>query len=200
MKKLLLLTLLVYLITPCLSFSQTADAAKPERMRPALIVIDIQNAFLPHMDQSEVEKSMQNINLYINLFRSKGFPIVRIYHHDIKYGYGPQPDTEPFEFPTSVLIKPDDAKVIKHYGDGFNKTELDKVLKEKNVNTVFLCGLSAVGCVLATYIGAENYDYTAFLIKDALISHKAAYTENIENIFSALGYEAINVMLDNAEK
>ena len=200
MKKLFLLLLNTVLMFSSLSFSQGNDAAKPERMRPALLVIDIQNAFLPHMDKTEAESAMENINFYINLFRAKGFPIIRIYHSDIKYGYGPKEDSKEFEFPDSVLIKPDDPKVIKHYGDAFNKTDLDKVLKENDVNTVFLCGLSSVGCVLATYIGAENHDYSAFLVKYALISHKSEYTKNIEDIFEALGYTAINTMLDNAEK
>jgi nicotinamidase-related amidase len=152
------------------------------------------------MDKADVEPAMGYINMYINFFRKNGFPIIRIYHSDLKYGYGPKEGSEEFEFPKSVLIKPDDPKVIKHYGDAFNKTELDKILKEKKVNTIFLCGLSAVGCVLATYIGAEDHDYSAFFLKDAVISHKAAYTKNIEDIFDALGYEAVNVMLDNAEK
>jgi len=143
---------------------------------------------------------MENISLYINFFRGKGFPIIRIYHSDLKYGFGPKEGTEQFEFPNTVPIKEEDARVVKHYPDGFNKTDLDKVLKEKKVNTVFLCGLSAVGCVLATYIGAENFDYTPFFLKDALISHKTVYTKNIEDIFSALGFEAVNVMLNNAEK
>ena len=63
-----------------------------------------------------------------------------------------------------------------------------------------MCGLSSVGCVLATYIGADNNDYTAFFIKDAVISHKTEYTKNIQEIVGAIGYEAINVMLNNAEK
>ena len=198
MKKIFSFSLLFVLVFSCVSFSQGAD--KPERLRPALLVIDIQNAFLERMDKAEVESSMPNIVFYINLFRSKGFPIIRIYHEDLKYGYGPKNGTEQFEFPKTIPVTSDDPKVIKHYGDGFNKTDLDKVLKGKKVNTVFLCGLSAVGCVLATYIGAENYDYKAFFLKDALISHKTAYTKNIEDIFSALGYEAVNIMLDNAEK
>jgi nicotinamidase-related amidase len=198
MKKIFSFSLLFVLVFSSVNFSQTNT--KPERMRPALLVIDIQNAFLEHMDKAEVEPAMQNINFYINVFRQKGFPIIRIYHEDLKYGYGPKNGSEQFEFPNTVPIKPEDLKVIKHYGDAFNKTDLDKILKEKKVNTVFLCGLSAVGCVLATYIGAQNFDYTPFLLKDALISHKTAYTKNIEDIFSALGYEAVNIMLDNAEK
>jgi nicotinamidase-related amidase len=200
MKKIFSLMLLILLIVLNVSNAQDNTVKKVDRMRPALIVIDIQNAFLSHMDKNEVEPSMENINFYINLFRLKGFPIIRVYHSDIKYGYGPKEDSEQFEFPKTVLIKPEDPKVIKHYGDAFNKTDLDKVLKENKVNTVFLCGLSAVGCVLATYIGADDYDYQAFLIKDALISHKTSYTKSIEEIFDAVSYDVVKVMLDNAEK
>lgn len=200
MKKLFSLLFVLMVMFSGKNFSQDSNAAKPERLHPALLVIDIQNAFLPMMDKSEVESAMRNINEYINIFRSKGFPVIRVYHSDIKYGFGPKEDSEQFEFPKTVLIKPDDPKVVKHYGDAFNKTDLDKILKEKKVNTLFLCGLSSVGCVLATYIGADDHDYTAFYIKDAVISHKSEYTKNIQEIVGALGYEAINVMLNNAEK
>jgi nicotinamidase-related amidase len=166
-------------------------------MRPALLVIDIQNQFLPMMDDNGKEFAMYAINAYIDGFRSAGFPVVRIYHSD--KNVGPFPGTPEFEFPDDIHILPDDPKVIKTYGDGFNKTELDKVLRDLNVNTVFLCGLSAVGCVLSTYIGAQNHDYKAFLLKYALMSHKAEYTDQVEIIFDALGNEAVEVMLNNAE-
>jgi nicotinamidase-related amidase len=199
-KKLFSLLLVILLTFSSVNFSQSNEAAKTERLRPALLVIDIQSAYLTHMDQTEVGPAMENINFYIDLFRQKGFPVIRIYHSDLKYGYGPKEDSEEFQFPKTVSIKPEDPKVIKHYPDAFNKTDLDKILKEKKVNTVFLCGLSAVGCVLATYIGAEDFDYTPFFLKDALISHKTSYTKNIEDIFDALGYETLNVLLKNAEK
>ncbi len=200
MKKAVSILLLLLLVYSGNSYAQNTQTAKPERMRPALLVIDIQNAFLAMMDKSEKETAMENIRQYMAIFRQKGFPIIRIYHSDLKYGFGPKEGTEPFEFPKTIPIQPEDAKVIKHYPDAFNKTDLDKILKEKKINTVFLCGLSSVGCVLATYIGAGNHDYTAFLVKDALISHKTAYTQSIENIFNALGFEAIDAMLNNAEK
>ncbi|MBP1665900.1 MAG: Isochorismatase family, partial [Bacteroidetes bacterium] len=84
--------------------------------------------------------------------------------------------------------------------DGFNKTDLNKVLQEKGVNTVFMCGLSAVGCVLATWIGAQNNDYKAFMIKDALLSHDADYTNTIEAMFDAVGPDVITLVLENAGK
>lgn len=176
----------------------SAQEKAPERLRPALLVIDMQNQFLPMMDQEGKDFTFYVINAYIDGFRSAGFPVVRIYHSDPQWG--PKPDSPEFEFPEEIHILPGDPKVIKTYGDGFNKTELEKVLRDLKVNTLFLCGLSATGCVLATYIGAQNHDFKAFLIKGGMLSPKISNTEQIENIFDAIGYEAVNVMLDNAEK
>ncbi len=189
--------IIIFVIISCNTFSQEQQEQKT-LIRPALLVIDIQNAYLSGMAQREKEVAMVNINYYIQFFRSHGFPIIRIYHYSKQFG--PEQGTEQFEFPTSVLIKPDDPKVIKTYPDGFNKTDLNKVLKEKDCNTVFLCGLSAVGCVLATWIGAQNNDYKAFLIKDAIMSHNEDYTHNIEAMFDAVGPDVVSIILENSGK
>lgn len=198
MKKILSVFILISLISIGNCFSQDNSIQKPKRMKPALLVIDIQNAFLPMIPDREKEVGMYMINAMIDLFRKNGFPVIRIYHQDMLEG--PTPNTDAFEFPTTVQIKSDDPKIIKHYGDGFNKTDLDKILKDKGCNTVFLCGLSAVGCVLATYIGAQDHDYNAFFIKDAIMSHNSTYTDNIEEIFGAINYDVVKVMLENSEK
>ncbi|MFH0761933.1 MAG: isochorismatase family protein [Bacteroidota bacterium] len=198
MKNLTYLLTILLLAMPVQSFSQEKQDQAKDPIRPALLVIDIQNAFLPMMSEKDKETAMTNINVYINLFRSNGCPVIRIYHSSEEYGV--VDGTEGFEFPASVLIKPEDMKVIKTYPDGFNKTDLDKVLRETGCNTLFLCGLSAVGCVLATYIGANNHDYKAFLVKDALISHNSDYTNNIEDIFEAVGYEMVSLIVQGPGK
>ena len=190
------LTILLVIISSK-AFSQDQKEQKSQ-IKPALLVIDIQNAYLNMIPEREKEVAMANINYYIELFRSHGYPIIRIYHYSKEFG--PEQGTDQFEFPTSVLIKSDDPKVIKTYPDGFNKTDLDKVIREKGSNTVFLCGLSAVGCVLATWIGAQNYDYKAFLIKDAIMSHNEDYTNNIEEMFDAVSYDIVKLILENSEK
>jgi nicotinamidase-related amidase len=189
--------IILFSLIPFTVFCQT-QGEKKFQVKPALLVIDIQKAYLEGMDPRERETSMMNINYYIQLFRSHGCPIIRIYHYSKQFG--PEQGTEQFEFPSSVLVKPDDPKVIKTYGDGFNKTDLDRILKEKGCNTVFLCGLSSVGCVLATWIGAQNNDYKAFMIKDAIMSHNEVYTSNIEAMFDAVGPEIITLVLDGSGK
>ncbi len=187
-------------LTVLVAIANANSSAPPEekRMKPALLVIDIQSEYLKMVPEQEKGMALYMINAAINLFRMKGYPIIRVYHTDPQFG--PKPGSEEFEFPVSVLIKPDDPKIIKNYANGFKKTELDKLLHEQGCNTLFLCGLSAVGCVLATYQGAMDLDYDAFLIKNALMSHNSEYTKAIEDIFAALSYNALQVMLANAQK
>jgi nicotinamidase-related amidase len=175
-----------------------ADEAPPAaaKGKPALIVMDIQNAFMPYMDGEETEGAMPMINATIELFRKHGLPVIRVYHTDP--AYGPQPGTEPFEFAEAVGIRDSDPMVVKTHPSAFNSTELDRILREQGADTVFLSGLSAVGCVLATYFDADRLDYRVFMVRDGLISHKAELTESVEEITGAVGYEAIAYMLAGA--
>jgi nicotinamidase-related amidase len=195
MKKIVLLVLLLLLLSFEWVFAADTAKAAPARIKPALLVIDIQNAYLPFMDEKDKKMGMEMINYYIGLFRTNGFPVIRVYHTDLQTG--PKPDSEPFEFPKTVAILPEDGKIIKNYPSAFKKTELDKLLKGKGCNTLFLCGLSAVGCVLATYHGGMDLDYDVFMLKDALISHDAALTKSVQEICKTIDYYALKLVLES---
>ena len=166
-----------------------------KNIKPALLVIDVQNKFMATIPPRDKELGIFFINLLIKLFRAYDFPIIRIYHHNKENG--PEPNTEEFEYPASILIQQEDTQIIKTYSDSFNKTILNEVLTENGRNTVFLCGLSAVGCVLATKTGAQNNDYKAFIVKDAIMSHSTEYTKNVEAMFDAVSYDIVNLILEN---
>lgn len=191
MKKIVLLTLLVCFFMPVLNAQEKKDEFK---MKPALLVIDVQKQYMPMMSKEDQEKAIQYMNWAIWVFRQHKEPIIRIYHKS--EGYGVAPGTEGFEFHDSLNVNDEDMKVIKTYSNAFTKTDLDKILKENEINTLFMCGMSSTGCVLATYFGAKDYDYKAFLIKDALLGPKVKYTDNIEEIFSAIGLETMNFMIE----
>ena len=192
------ITILTFLLV-CMAIPSPAQVIteKPrEVIKPALLVIDMQKAFLPMMS-SDKETAMEYINALIDLFRKQGFPVIRVYQTSEEYGI--TPGTEGFEYPETVKILPDDPKVLKTYADGFNKTDLDKIIKSTGSNTLFLCGLSAVGCVLATWNGAQNYDYKAFMVKNALISPDAEYTKHVEQMFDAISFEVVKLIIGNAQ-
>ncbi len=198
MKKPIVLLVLFALFVQTHLFAQENKEAAKTQIKAALLVIDIQNAYLPMVPDRDKEVAMYYIENLISLFRAHNCPVIRIYQLDTSSGAVPGKDL--FEFPATVPVKTTDPKIIKTYGDGFNKTELDKVLKEKGCNTVFLCGLSAVGCVLATWIGAQDHDYNAYMIKTAIMSHNSVYTKQVEDMFDAVSYDIVKLLLETSDK
>ncbi|MCU0645763.1 MAG: isochorismatase family protein, partial [bacterium] len=140
------------------------------QVKPALLVIDIQNEYLKYMSEYDKKWGMEIINGAIYMFRQHNLPIIRVYHTD---------------------------PVIKNFGSAFQKTELDKILKEKGCNTLYLCGLSAVGCVLATYFGGMERDYKVFMVKEGIMSHNSDYTRVIKDISETVSFETMVFMLGN---
>ena len=184
-------SLVLVLVLPCVSGQ--AQRIVAGKIRPALLVVDVQNAFIPFMAEADQKSAPEAINGAIHLFRTFHQPVIRVYHADP--GRGPAPGTKAFEFPESFQVKAEDPKVIKNFGNAFIKTDLDKLLKEKGINTVFVCGLSATGCGLATYRGAEDLGYTVFMIKSGLMSPKASQTEAIEDICDSVSWKGLVAIL-----
>lgn len=176
-------------------FAQTDKKEEKKQMKAALLVIDVQNKYLPWMADEGKEIAIEMINSSIWVFRKFDLPIIRIYHTDKEWG--PEPGSEEFQFIDSISIEESDFQIIKNYGNAFNKTGLDKHLKENDINTLFLCGLSSTGCVLATYFGANDNDFDAFLIKDALLGPNATDTDSVEKMFDALSIQTIIFMLEH---
>jgi len=179
------------------AFSQEESSEKKE-MKPALLVIDVQKEYMPMMSEEDQKHAIEMMNWAIWVFRKADLPIIRVYHTNPERG--PTVGSPGFEFHDSLKVTQDDPMIIKTYGSSFTKTNLDELLKEKDINTLFLCGLSAVGCVLSTHLDASSHDYKAFLIKDALLSHNAEYTNNVEEMYNALYLETINYMIEISRK
>jgi nicotinamidase-related amidase len=165
-------------------------------MKPALLIIDVQKRYMESIPGTHREIGIFFINLLIGLFRKKDLPIFRIYHTNSENG--PRPGTEEFEYHPSINIRPEDIQLIKTYSDSFNKTDLERILSEKGIDTIFISGLSAVGCVLATFVGAMNNDLKPFMVKNAIMSHDPEYTKNIEVMFDAVSYDVVKLIVENS--
>ncbi len=175
-----------------------AEKPNQNKISPALLIIDVQNKFLATIPPRDKELGILFINMLIELFRKANLPLLRIYHQNSENG--PFPGSAEFEYPDAIHIIPEDIQIVKSYSDSFNKTSLNQILADKGVNTLFLCGLSAVGCVLATKIGALNNDFEAFMVKDAIMSHNSEYTRNMETMFNAVSYDVVKLIVDSSAK
>ena len=164
-------------------------------MKPALLVIDIQNAWLDENKdlRKSVEKRTDVINDAIAWFRRDRRPIIVIYHEDKKMGV--VPGTQPFEFSETIRIEDTDLRITKRYPNAFNKTDLGAVLQREGCDAVVIIGLSASGCALATCLGANDHDLCAFLVKDGVASHSEDHVRFAEEICDTLSVRAFDKTL-----
>lgn len=195
LKRFMLIVGLLMVVLP-LNAADQKEKTDKHTIRPALLVIDIQNQFLPYMDEREKSLGLEMINGAIFLFRQKGFPIIAVHHTDLQWG--PEVGSEGYQFPESIQISEDDPVILKHYPNAFKKTALDSLLQSMDVNTLYLTGLSSVACVLATYFGAADLDYNAFMIRDAIMSHDAELTDFVEKAFDIVTWEGLKLELESA--
>jgi len=164
-------------------------------LKPALLVIDIQNKWIDSNQDLRacVELRVDVINSAIALFRKKGLPVIVVHHVDIEEG--PYPGTEDFEFLPSIAVDKSDVRVIKNYPNAFNKTELEGILRKAGADTVILCGLSATACVMATYVGAQDRDLHAYLLRDGVAAGSEQNVRFTEEIFETLSLGALGQIL-----
>jgi nicotinamidase-related amidase len=151
-------------------------------MKPVLLVIDVQNFVLdmyPGYSDS-VAKHAKTMNDAIALFRRRGLSIVVVYHEDRELG--PRPGTRAFAFHESIEVRDSDPRVVKNYPNGFNKTELADMLKRMGCDTVFIVGLSAVGCAMATYHGAIDLDLEPYFVHDGVAADTEEHVRMAEEI------------------
>jgi len=164
-------------------------------MKPALLVIDIQNEFfdISQACSDSLKSAIEYINAAIDLFREKNLPIVVIQHKDEEQGL--VPDKPGFDVPESVRLKPQDIHIVKTYGNSFTKTGLAEKLRELQVDTVIVTGFCAEYCVLSTYRGAQDFDFTPIILKGSLASENAEHIRFVEEITEIVSYGALKTLL-----
>jgi nicotinamidase-related amidase len=164
-------------------------------MKPALLVQDIQNAWLYDADSNQelrksVEKRLDVINEAIAWFRRRRLPIIVGYTENREEGL--LPGTKGFEVPETVSIEETDFKVTKRHANAFANSELGAVLRNEGCDTLVIVGLSASGCVLATYFSALDWDVRPYLLKGGVASAKEEHVRFAEDICDTLSVQALD--------
>ena len=162
-------------------------------MKPALLIIDVQNDFfkLNQACSDSLKSAIEYINATVALFRKKNLPVVVIQHKSESL----VPGNPGFDVPESVKLEPQDIRIVKTYGNSFTKTGLAKKLRELEVDTVIVTGFCAEFCVLSTYRGAEDLDFTPIILKGSLASDNAEHVRFVEEITETISFDALKPML-----
>jgi nicotinamidase-related amidase len=70
------------------------------------------------------------------------------------------------EIHSAVAPEGDDISVTKHRVSAFAGTDLDMILRAKDIDTLILFGIATSGVVLSTLLHAADADYRLVVIKD----------------------------------
>lgn len=90
--------------------------------------------------------------------------------------------TPDFEVPKSIKLEPQDIHINKTYSNSLTKTVLTEKLKEQEVDTVIVSSFCAEYCVLSTYRGAQDLDFTPIILRVSIASDNAEHVRFVEEI------------------
>lgn len=153
----------------------------------ALIVVDVQNDFLPDgsLAVPHGDEVIPVLNRYIAAFQARRLPVFAtrdwhpVDHCSFREQGGIWPphciaDTAGAAF-AATLALPADAQIIskavassKDAYSGFEETRLHELLQGSAIRRVFVGGLATDYCVLNTVKDALRHHYTTYLLEDAV--------------------------------
>ncbi len=166
-------------------------------MNVAFLIIDVQKKYVELPDFKETYKAaIEYINYVSAIFREASQPVIHIRHVETNENL----DDENFQVDKAIVQKDGDIYLNKHYGNGFWKTDLQKILEDKNVDYVICSGLSATHCVLATYNGAIERGFNVSMLQNGLVGRGWEEVNTVQKNFNIIGYNGIRYILNLTKK
>lgn len=138
----------------------------------ALLIIDVQKAFRNedywggNRSTPDFEK---NVIALLTFFRQRHLPIIHVKHNSTTVTSPLHPtatgnELEDFVQPTSF---DDEILFEKNVNSAFIGTDLEKHLREKQITTLVLVGLTTNHCCETTARMAGNFGFNVYFVRDA---------------------------------
>jgi len=139
-------------------------------MKPALIIIDIQNDYFPggRMElEGSPEASLQAAKL-LDAFRLTGLPLVHVQHVSNRPGASFfLPGTEGVNIHASVAPRSGETVLQKHFPNSFRETRLLEDLRAVGADHLVIAGMMTHMCVDASTRAAFDLGFSCSLAHDA---------------------------------
>lgn len=140
-------------------------------MKKALVVIDIQNDYLPDggLPLWNSEDTIRSTVELMSESKKRGIPVVLIQH------IIDSPDAPFFRkgsakaaiHPAILEAAPDAPVVVKKHADSFLETNLEQELNKLGVEEILLCGMMTHNCVTHTALSKAAEKYKVSVVADA---------------------------------
>ena len=149
-------------------------------MKPALIIIDIQNDYFPggKMElEGSIDASLQAAKLLAS-FRAKNLPLVHIQHVSNRPGASFfLPDTEGVKIHANVAPRAGETVMQKNFPNSFRGTGLLEHLQALGADHLVIAGMMTHMCVDATTRAAFDLGFSCALAHDACATRALTFGE-----------------------
>lgn len=143
---------------------------KLREKKPALILIDVQKAFLDEDDWggNRNNKDAEIIcGEILNKWRELNLPIFHIRHSSKNLKSKLHISNGGFQFNENVTPTENEPIITKDVNSAFIGTDLKEQLENLNIDTLVIVGITTNHCVSTTTRMAGNFGYKTYLISDA---------------------------------
>ena len=195
------------------NYSSSGFASSPRPLpfgpKPALLVIDICNAYLtlgsPLYAPDRFHDALKSANELIRLCRAHSIPVIftRVvyatpesggnwYKYKLPHALHCFDAENPLgDFPTgNEACRPSNGEMVieKQFSSAFFGTSLASRLVAMRVDTLIICGFSTSGCVRATTTDAMQYGSIPYVVRDACGDrHASPHDANLFDIQAKFG-------------
>jgi nicotinamidase-related amidase len=135
-------------------------------MTTALLIIDIQHALCSGDEAAfGIDSVIEKVNALSARARAAGSPVILVQHEEdegpLQFGH------EGWALAAGLLSTADDLRLRKRTPNSFHGTDLHRLLQERGVSRVVICGLQTEFCVDTTVRQALPLGYGVTLAADA---------------------------------
>jgi nicotinamidase-related amidase len=162
---------------------QTPDKLALDNDRTAVLIMDYQNDIIGMLPEKEQTALLEKAIAILKEARQAGLPVIYIVVRfrdgfpemsqrnklfgSLKESGRLREGTAGAEIHPKVAAQPGDIVVTKRRVGAFTSTDLETILRAKNIDTLVLFGISTSGVVLSTVRLAADMDYKLFVVSDA---------------------------------
>lgn len=139
-----------------------------------VMVVDVQTGlFSTDPPPFEASGVIQRINQVTAAARLAGIAVVMVQHQGPVDGDWLVPATDSWKLHRDLVVAPGDLSVRKTTGDAFYKTDLEKQLRERGIESLVLAGYATEFCIDSTLRNAVSKEFEVFVVSDAHTTNDA---------------------------
>ncbi len=140
-------------------------------MNTAILVIDMQiDVVARAFRRAEV---VANIAELVKQARDKAIPVIWVQHSDDGLVKG----SDGWAYVPELQAQESESVVHKAFGDSFEGTDLEELLRRAEIQRLIVCGAQTDACIRSTLHGAIVRGYDTLLVSDAHTTDDCDYTE-----------------------